>query len=410
MAAQSSPHSTIFLATIEIRIEDRFGNLHSARALIDSGSQSNFVSKKLSRRLCLHPRRVNVPITGIGEATVTATQSISSTIYSKDKVFFSALEFLVLPTPTAQLPSSNVDVTSWNIPENLPLADTKFNVSGSIDVLLGIDQFHEYLKDGKIIGNSVSSSPICHTAITKNTLESAMEKFWELEALEFDRFLSPEEAYCDAFYKKTVKRNSSGRYVVRLPRTKNPKVILGDSKGIVEKRLFSLECRLNRDETIKAACQEFLDEYMQLGHMRQIVDTCSETTPSSYLPHHPVFKTTSSTTKTRVVFDASCRTSSGYSLNDTLFVGPVVQEDLVSIVMRFRSKAIALVADIEKMYRQIGVHPDDQPLQKILWRKNTSDPIATFQLQTVTYGTASAPFLATRTLVQLAEDEGEAFP
>lgn len=73
-----------------------------------------------------------------------------------------------------------------------------------------------------------------------------------------------------------------------------------------------------------------------------------------------------------------------------------MQEDLLSIVMRFRSKPIALVADIEKMYRQIEDHPEDQPLQRILWRKNPSDPISTYDLRTVTYGTASAPYLATR--------------
>ncbi|XP_058817718.1 uncharacterized protein LOC131681030 [Topomyia yanbarensis] len=137
-----------------------------------------------------------------------------------------------------------------------------------------------------------------------------------------------------------------------------------------------------------------MDEYQRLGHMRKIPDPVDETSVHSYLPHYPVFKTTSTTTKTRVVFDASCRTTSGYSLNDLLLVGPVVQDDLLSIVMRFRTRPIALVADIEKMYRQI----------------EPSDPISTFELQTVTYGTASAPFLATRTLIQLAKDQGETFP
>lgn len=51
------------------------------------------------------------------------------------------------------------------------------------------------------------------------------------------------------------------------------------------------------------------------------------------------------------MFDASCKTTSGYSLNDTLLVGPIVQEDLLTIILRFRTYAIAIVADVEKMYR-----------------------------------------------------------
>ncbi|GFU93734.1 integrase catalytic domain-containing protein [Trichonephila clavipes] len=49
-------------------------------------------------------------------------------------------------------------------------------------------------------------------------------------------------------------------------------------------------------------------------------------------------------------------------------------------------------------------------LQRILWRENMDEPIKTFELSTVTYGTTSAPFLATRTLKQLALDEAGNFP
>lgn len=62
-------------------------------------------------------------------------------------------------------------------------------------------------------------------------------------------------------------------------------------------------------------------------------------------------------------------------------------------------------ADIAKMYRQIFVNEDDQDLQRILWRKSPIDEIKQYKLKTVTYGTASAPYLAIRTLKQLALDE-----
>ncbi|GFV38167.1 integrase catalytic domain-containing protein [Trichonephila clavipes] len=58
----------------------------------------------------------------------------------------------------------------------------------------------------------------------------------------------------------------------------------------------------------------------------------------------------------------------------------------------------------------IWINPDQRKLQRILWRENMDEPIKTFELSTVTYGTTSAPFLATRTLKQLALDEAENFP
>lgn len=67
-------------------------------------------------------------------------------------------------------------------------------------------------------------------------------------------------------------------------------------------------------------------------------------------------------------------------------------------------------ADIEKMYRQILVHPDDRDLQRIVWRDHEAADVREFRLNTVTYGLACAPYLAIRTLRQLAEDEEARFP
>jgi len=67
-------------------------------------------------------------------------------------------------------------------------------------------------------------------------------------------------------------------------------------------------------------------------------------------------------------------------------------------------------AGVVKMYRQIWVHPDDRCLQRILWRKTPDQPITSYELYTVTYGTAAAPFLATRCLQQLIEDETINYP
>lgn len=70
-----------------------------------------------------------------------------------------------------------------------------------------------------------------------------------------------------------------------------------------------------------------------------------------YLPHHGVLNDLSSTTKLRVVFDGSTASSTGVSLNDILHAGPTVQNDLFTILIRFRRHIYAVCADIENMHR-----------------------------------------------------------
>lgn len=131
--------------------------------------------------------------------------------------------------------------------------------------------------------------------------------------------------------------------------------------------------------------------------MQKVPDRTQATT-TYYLPHHPVLKPTSSSTKLRVVFDASIKSSSGLSLNNILLIGPTVQDDLFAIISRFRLHKYVMTADVTKMYRQILVDDAQTDLQRILWRKQPEDDIKTSRLNTITYGTSSAPYLATRCL------------
>ncbi|XP_071642941.1 uncharacterized protein [Temnothorax longispinosus] len=179
---------------------------------------------------------------------------------------------------------------------------------------------------------------------------------------------------------------------------------------IALKRLRGLEKRLARDPNLRVQYNQFLDEYLALGHMKQVEDTAQDDKGSFYLPHHAVFKTTAGATKIRVVFDASCKSTSGISLNDALLTGPVVQQDLLSILTRFRMFRYVLTADIIKMYRQIQVHPSQTRYQRIMWRDSPVTEVKTYELTTVMYGTSSASYLATRCLKHLAELRHDKYP
>ncbi|GFQ97177.1 integrase catalytic domain-containing protein [Trichonephila clavata] len=89
-------------------------------------------------------------------------------------------------------------------------------------------------------------------------------------------------------------------------------------------------------------------------------------------------------------------------------VGPQLQTDLTTLLLRFRMHKIAITADIEKMYRQITLHDSD--FQRIVWRNSPFEPIQDFRLTRIAYGTASAPYLAIKCLQQLALNESNNFP
>lgn len=125
--------------------------------------------------------------------------------------------------------------------------------------------------------------------------------------------------------------------------------------------------------------------------MRELQSPAEELWPQFYIPHHCILKD-STTTKLRIVFDASSRSSSGISLNDAMLAGPVVQTDLFIILLRFRSFRYALTADIEKMYRQVLIEEKQIPLQRIVWRNNPAENIKIYELLTLMYGTLRYPF------------------
>jgi hypothetical protein len=160
---------------------------------------------------------------------------------------------------------------------------------------------------------------------------------------------------------------------------------------------------------------EFMHEYFQLGHMEEISDrnrivSIEENIPVHYLPHHSVWKLSSTTTKLRVVFNAATPDPNKLSLNDCLCVGPNVQDELFSILLRFCQHQFVCVADIQMMYRQVLVDYKDCELQRILWREDPLLPLKEYSLKTVTYGTAPASFLATRCLKELSIENKEKFP
>ncbi|XP_037813774.1 uncharacterized protein LOC119604939 [Lucilia sericata] len=237
-------------------------------------------------------------------------------------------------------------------------------------------------------------------------LNAQLARFWELEEVPQATRLSETEEYCEELYRTTTYRNPDGRYVVSLPFRREflNEVTLGDSRHSALSQFRRNETRLLKTPDLKSQYDTVIREYFEMGHIRAVNPPSSDATNYYYLPHHAVFKPDSVTTKLRVVFNASNPSSNGVSLNNVLYPGPVLQADLTVLILQWRLFRYVFNADIEKMYRQILIHPEQTQFQRVWYRCNPEADIKDYELNTVTFGVNCAPYLAIRTLLQLAND------
>ncbi|UYV70791.1 hypothetical protein LAZ67_8000627 [Cordylochernes scorpioides] len=275
---------------------------------------------------------------------------------------------------------------------NQPTTDPNFDKTSPIDLVIGAD-LAPFLYTGKLRFQNHPGPTACSSKLGTAALP-----------------LTKEEKSCGDIYDKNFCISTDGRYSVGLPFKSVPN--LGDSRQNAMKRFLALERKLHKSSNLLQQYKDFMMEYLSLNHM-ELIPKNERDKPSDkcyYIPHHCVLREQSSTTKLRVVFDASCKTSNNYSLNDFLHTGPKLQHDIFNILVKFRTNPIAFTGDIEKMYRQIKVNSSDLDFQRIFWRNSPLESLLEYRLLTVTYGMSCAPYLAIRTLMQLATNKELLFP
>ncbi|XP_045495987.1 uncharacterized protein LOC123694566 [Colias croceus] len=435
--AKDTHQTKVLLATALARIKSANGCIQIARILIDQGSEASFITESTVQYLCLKRTPINGLITGVGDGKLRSKHIVSFELESLHNHEFSvSVNAFVLPSLSSFLPSSKVSIFDWPELSSLPLADPKYGSPGKIDIILGVDIFSQimlsgFLKhpihDGPIaqnthlgwilsgrIGENEESNPRVVNLHLQVREDNILTQFWEIEREPdlIGKKLTKEEIRCEEIYESTTTRNEEGRYVVRLPfKEPDPKCVYGNSKEVALKRFKVLERKFKKNSDLHAEYEKVIVDYQNQKHMKPILSKEDIEYPFSfYLPHHAVIREDKETTKLRVVFDASCKGNNNISLNDTLLVGPKIQQDLRHIIMRWRTHIYCIVADIVQMYRQIVVHEDDSNFQRILWRADPSQPIQHFKLSRLTFGTACAPYLAVKSLQQLARDEESKYP
>ncbi|XP_011872145.1 PREDICTED: uncharacterized protein LOC105564411, partial [Vollenhovia emeryi] len=310
---------------------------YSARLLIDAGSELTFVTENLIRQLNIPRQYSGIVVNGIAGKECTRTRGVVSlTLRSTHSHAAATIQAHVLRTVTLILPSFEAEPEEWPHLRNLALADPDFLIPRPVDILIGADAYGQIIKPNIIrhsplmpiaqlsIFGWLVLGPVNREAIRTSThhastqdnddaLNELLTKFWvqeEVPTHDVNRF-TPDEQRCEEHFKATHSRDSSWRYVVRIP-LKSPVDLLGDSYHVAHQCLKGLRRRFSRDVKYQRLYQQFMMDYETLNHMTK-ASSISSRRSHFYLPHHVVLKPDSTTTKLRVVINGSSASTSGYS-------------------------------------------------------------------------------------------------
>ncbi len=272
-----------------------------------------------------------------------ATFSISPLLPSSERLLISAI---FVPKVTCDLPTQPVYFNArWNHLKDLHLADPNYGLPSKIDILLGVDIYADVVLNGRRTGPvgtpvafetkfgwvltgrtdniKISSSATSHHVATLYG-DDLLRKFWEIEECPGKASNhSPEESAVVKHFHDNHRKNEDGRFVVPLPKILKQNHLVNQDHLLYADSSLSLERSLHSKDQF----EEFaavMSECMDLKHAElvPVTDLHKLSQETFYLPMHVVHKKESTTTKLRVVFDASAKSSNGVSLNDTLLVGP----------------------------------------------------------------------------------------
>lgn len=425
--------TNVLLSTAQLFAYDIKNNQVTVRCLIDCASQQNLISLNTCNELNLKIIPLNNSvIKSVGSVETPILGHVALTIKSRVSEDKYKISLLVVEKITDKLPTQYVDTKSCEHLLGLNLADENWNVPSDVDILLGAQLFPYIMLGNKVLSkHNTNAPPAIQTVfgyivmgeipkctpdvswtfgpITNVDLYNALTKFWTMEDMPIKSLMSAEDTECEKMYVESVQRDDSGRYIVSLPFKIDPNN-LGNSLSVAQRRYKYLERKFNTSPELHRSYNEVISEYLEKGYIRHEVPSSSNVDEGYFIPHHAVIRKDKATTKTRVVLDASTKTSSGLSLNDILYTGPNLQSNLFTLLIKFRLFAIALTADVKQMYLRIMVTESHRKYQKILYRFHDNEEIGVYQFNSLAFGLNCSPFLAMRTLRKLASDERDRHP
>ena len=183
---------------------------------------------------------------------------------------------------------------------------------------------------------------------------------------------------------------------IELPLPLKWQYFLPDNKAAIYMRSRNTLNKLRTQPVKLTACIESMQKSLDAGYVEQIsISNLSSTQdlPSWYLPIFCAEQ--ESKNKFRLVYDAAAKCQ-GTSLNDVLLQGPDFNNQLRTVLLRFREKPIGFGADIKSMFNNFRVPEDQKHLLRFYWYKDNiaENDIVPYVSNSHIFGCTSSPAVA----------------
>ena len=408
----------------------------TARLFFDEGSQRSYIRADFASALDLTPTSFEtLSVCGFG-GTVTEKR------YGVTKIGLATpagVEYVnVLVTDEIVQPLSqhfSFDIKSHPRLQNLNLANDFSDSSFVVDILLGADTAFRFLgtvsdshsipliqesKFGHVLSGPMLRSSEAINVLTQNvpaitqtialpftglsndhvdndiSVQNLVDNSSlgiQLERLFQTQFVSEpaQDKQCSEFlhsYRQQIEFRN-GSYYAPLP-WKPDHPPLPSNLALCQQRLAQVTSRLDKLGLMQAYCN-VMAEHLANGYIEEVKDLQTPWPEQGchYLPHFFVLKD-SETTPLRIVFAAN---SGNVSLNDCLYTGPCLLNNLVELLIRFHFPKYAFVADIQRAFLNIKLKEEDRPFVRFLWYKDNdpSKEICVYTYTTIVFGHTSSP-------------------
>ena len=403
-------------------------------ALLDSGSQRTFCTRRIADELNANGSQQTISISTLSsgvQPTPIETEAITLLVSGVDENCNVSLREVLavdaIPLKAAQVPVSS----KLNNLEHLKDISFKELSDKTIGLLIGVDASVVFRALESRFGPEGTPDAIrtslgwvlfgpalrcqCCAEVRNNSATDTCMHVILPENAKIDPSLPPheyevgcgldhdnsrEDRLALKIMKDSIKIVNGHFQLPLLWRHKN--VFLPDNRAMAEKRLESLKRRLSKDESLHKKYAGVMQNYIEKGYAEKVRDDGKKNACTWFLPHHPVMNP-KKPDKLRVVFECAAKFM-GVSLNDKLLQGPDLLSRLSGVLTRFRLKPIALVADIEAMFHQVKVSPEDRSaLQFLWWPDGDVDKRPEVYRMTVhLFGATSSPSCASFCLKQTA--------